>query len=106
MAQPHCHHYSVMGWEADRALIKKTGANLVELQGCCGMAGNFGMEAHHRPMSLAVAEHALLPALKDNPEAIFLADGFSCRTQAETLAGRHGIHLAELLTNSDPCTKK
>ena len=106
VAQPHCHHYSVMGWEADRALIKKTGANLVELQGCCGMAGNFGMEARHRPMSLAVAEHALLPALKDNPEAIFLADGFSCRTQAETLAGRHGIHLAELLTNSNPCTKK
>ena len=106
VAQPHCHHYSVMGWEADRTLIKKTGANLVELQGCCGMAGNFGMEADHRPMSLAVAEHALLPALKDNPEAIFLADGFSCRTQAETLAGRHGIHLAELLTDSDPCTKK
>ena len=106
VAQPHCHHYSVMGWEADRTLIKKTGANLVELQGCCGMAGNFGMEADHRPMSLAVAEHALLPALKDNPEAIFLADGFSCRTQAETLAGRHGVHLAELLTDSDPCTKK
>ena len=106
VAQPHCHHYSVMGWEADRTLIKKTGANLVELQGCCGMAGNFGMEAHHRSLSLAVAERALLPALKDNPEAIFLADGFSCRTQAETLAGRHGIHLAELLTNSDPCTKK
>ena len=106
VAQPHCHHYSVMGWEADRTLIKKTGANLVELQGCCGMAGNFGMEADHRPMSLAVAEHALLPALKDNPDAIFLADGFSCRTQAETLAGRHGIHLAELLTDSDPCTKK
>ena len=41
VAQPHCHHYSVMGWEADRALIEKTGANLVELQGCCGMAGNF-----------------------------------------------------------------
>lgn len=98
VAQPHCHHYSVMGWEADRALIEKTGANLVELQGCCGMAGNFGMEASHRQMSLAVAEHALLPQLKANPDAIFLADGFSCRTQAETLAGRGGIHLAQLLS--------
>ncbi|WP_122819440.1 FAD-binding and (Fe-S)-binding domain-containing protein [Varibaculum vaginae] len=101
VAQPHCHHYSVMGWEADRALLEKTGAKLVELQGCCGMAGNFGMEAAHRQMSLAVAERALLPALKDNPEAIFLADGFSCRTQAETLAGRQGVHLAELLAGAD-----
>ena len=101
VAQPHCHHYSVMGWEADRALLKKTGAKVVELQGCCGMAGNFGMEARHRQMSLAVAEHALLPALKADPDAVFLADGFSCRTQAETLAGRGGVHLAELLANPD-----
>lgn len=98
VAQPHCHHYSVMGWEADCTLIEKTGAKLVELQGCCGMAGNFGMEAAHRQMSLAVAEHALLPQLKANPDAIFLADGFSCRTQAETLAGHGGIHLAQLLS--------
>ena len=98
VAQPHCHHYSVMGWEADRALIGKTGAKLVELQGCCGMAGNFGMEVAHHQMSLAVAEHALLPQLKANPDAVFLADGFSCRTQAETLAGHGGIHLAQLLS--------
>ena len=106
VAQPHCHHYSVMGWEADRALLQKTGAKLVELQGCCGMAGNFGMEAPHRQMSLTVAEHALLPALKADPGAVFLADGFSCRTQAETLADRGGVHLAELLANPDSCTKK
>lgn len=98
VAQPHCHHYSVMGWEADRTLIEKTGAQLVELQGCCGMAGNFGMEAAHHQMSLAVAEHALLPQLKANQDAVFLADGFSCRTQAETLAGHGGIHLAQLLS--------
>ena len=106
VAQPHCHHYSVMGWEADRALLQKTGAKLVELQGCCGMAGNFGMESPHRQMSLTVAEHALLPALKADPGAVFLADGFSCRTQTETLADRGGVHLAELLANPDSCTKK
>ena len=106
VAQPHCHHYSVMGWEADRTLLEKTGAKVMELQGCCGMAGNFGMEAAHREMSLAVADHSLLPALKANPDAVFLADGFSCRTQAETLAGRGGVHLAELLANPDSCTKK
>ena len=95
VAQPHCHHYSVLGWETDRKLLAATGAEVVELAGCCGMAGNFGME--HVEVSKRIAEHALLPALRAHPDAIFLADGFSCRTQAEQLAGSQGIHLARLL---------
>lgn len=97
VAQPHCHHYSVLGWETDRKLLAATGAEVVELAGCCGMAGNFGMERGHIEVSKRIAEHALLPALREHPNAIFLADGFSCRTQAEQLAGSHGIHLARLL---------
>ena len=97
VAQPHCHHYSVLDWETDRKLLAATGAEVVELAGCCGMAGNFGMERGHVEVSKRIAEHALLPALREHPNAIFLADGFSCRTQAEQLAGSHGIHLARLL---------
>lgn len=98
IVQPHCHQYSVMGYAADRALIKRTGADVVELAGCCGMAGNFGMEKGHYEVSAAVAETALLPSLRDAPEgAIFLADGYSCRTQADDLAGVQGLTLAELL---------
>lgn len=97
VAQPHCHHYSVLGWETDRKLLEATGATVVELSGCCGMAGNFGMEKGHLEVSQTIAEHALLPALREHPRAIFLADGFSCRTQAAQLADFHGIHLARLL---------
>lgn len=97
VAQPHCHHHSVMGWAADRALLERLGATVTELDGCCGLAGNFGMEAGHYEVSVAVAERALLPALAEHPDAVFLADGFSCRTQAEQLAGRGGVHLARLL---------
>ena len=97
VAQPHCHHYSVLDWETDRKLLAATGAEVVELAGCCGMAGNFGMERGHVEVSKRIAEHALLPALREHTNAIFLADGFSCRTQAEQLAGSHGIHLARLL---------
>ncbi|MGC5627517.1 FAD-linked oxidase C-terminal domain-containing protein [Georgenia sp. Z1344] len=97
VAQPHCHHHSVMGWETDRALIASTGATTTNLAGCCGLAGNFGMEKGHAEVSAAVAENALLPALREHPDATFLADGFSCRTQADQLAGRRGVHLAELL---------
>ncbi|STO16574.1 sn-glycerol-3-phosphate dehydrogenase subunit C [Mobiluncus mulieris] len=102
VAQPHCHHYSVLGWSADRELLQRAGAQVTELSGCCGMAGNFGMEAGHLAVSQRVAAHSLLPAFSEHPNAVFLADGFSCRTQASQLAGRNGVHLARLLLGSAP----
>ena len=63
VAQPHCHHYSVMGWDADQALLESLGARVTRLEGCCGLAGNFGMEAGHYDLSVAVASHSLLPSL-------------------------------------------
>ena len=97
VAQPHCHHYSVMGWDTDQALLESLGARVRRLEGCCGLAGNFGMEAGHYDLSVAVASHSLLPTLDAQPDAVYLADGFSCRTQAAQLAGRGGVHLATLL---------
>ncbi len=97
VAQPHCHHHAVMGWASDRALLAAAGATVTTLGGCCGLAGNFGMEQGHHDVSVAVAESALLPALRAAPDAVVLADGFSCRTQVEQLAGRSSLHLAELL---------
>ena len=97
VAQPHCHHYSVMGWDVDQALLESLGARVTRLEGCCGLAGNFGMEAGHYDLSAAVASHSLLPSLSAQPDAVYLADGFSCRTQAAQLAGRGGVHLATLL---------
>lgn len=98
VAQPHCHHYSVMGWKKEAALLRKTGAELVQLSGCCGLAGNFGMEKGHYEISQAVAQNQLLPKLAAaGAEAVYLADGYSCRTQAAQLAGKQGVHLAELL---------
>ena len=97
VAQPHCHHYSVMGWDTDQALLESLGARVTRLEGCCGLAGNFGMEAGHYDLSVAVASHSLLPTLDAQPDAVYLADGFSCRTQAAQLAGRRGVHLATLL---------
>lgn len=97
VAQPHCHHYSVMGWDTDQALLESLGARVTRLEGCCGLAGNFGMEAGHYDLSVAVASHSLLPSLSARPDAVYLADGFSCRTQAAQLADRGGVHLATLL---------
>ena len=98
IAQPHCHHHAVMGYHADLAVLRAAGAHAEALAGCCGLAGNFGMERGHYEVSEAVAEQALLPALRAAPEGtLLLADGFSCRVQASRLTGWPALHLAELL---------
>ncbi|MEU2615082.1 FAD-linked oxidase C-terminal domain-containing protein [Micromonospora sp. NPDC007271] len=103
VAQPHCHHHAVMGWDADAALLKRAGVEVQRLGGCCGLAGNFGVERGHHEVSVAVAEHDLLPAVRGAPaDTVVLADGFSCRTQLDTLADRSGEHLAQLLARHLP----
>jgi len=98
VVQPHCHQYSVSGYSADRALLAAAGATITEASGCCGMAGNWGMEDGHYETSVAVANNSLLPALRDAPDgAILVADGVSCRTQAHDLAEVEGRHLAQVL---------
>jgi FAD/FMN-containing dehydrogenase/Fe-S oxidoreductase len=98
VAQPHCHHHAVMGWGTDAALLDRAGACVERLGGCCGLAGNFGAERGHHDVSVAVAETALLPAVRAaGAGTVVLADGFSCRTQLGQLASRRGRHLAELL---------
>jgi len=109
VVQPHCHHHSVVGWELDAALLARTGADVTRVGGCCGLAGNFGVEQGHYEVSVAVAEHALLPAVREalaaDPDGtVVLADGFSCRTQLQDLAGVRAIHLAELLAATRPTT--
>jgi FAD/FMN-containing dehydrogenase/Fe-S oxidoreductase len=98
VVQPHCHHASVLGFAADLALLESAGATVTRLGGCCGLAGNFGMERGHYETSVAVAEHALLPAVRAaGDDAVILADGLSCRVQLADLAGVRAQHLAELL---------
>jgi Fe-S oxidoreductase len=99
VVQPHCHHASVLGWQADATLLAATGATVTTVGGCCGLAGNFGVEKGHYEVSVKVAEHDLLPAVAAHPNAIVLADGFSCRTQLDQLAGHQAMTLAELLAD-------
>ncbi len=99
VAQPHCHQHAVMGWHADSALLARAGAEVTAVGGCCGLAGNFGVERGHYDVSRAVAETALLPAVRAAEGAVVLADGFSCRTQLDQLAHVSGTHLAQLLAS-------
>jgi len=65
---------------------------------CCGMAGSFGYEAEHYDASIAMAELALLPALrKADADALVVADGTSCRHQIADGVNRQAIHVAQVL---------
>ncbi|CAN7699445.1 FAD-binding and (Fe-S)-binding domain-containing protein [Mycolicibacterium frederiksbergense] len=98
IAQPHCHHHSVMSWSPDAQLLESAGAQVSRIAGCCGLAGNFGVEKGHYDVSVAVAEQHLLPAVREaEPNTAILADGYSCRTQLDDLSDRSGVHLAQLL---------
>ncbi|MDF1601940.1 FAD-binding and (Fe-S)-binding domain-containing protein [Nocardioides sp. YIM 152315] len=103
MAQVHCHQHAVLGWDADRDLLERCGAEVERLDsGCCGLAGNFGFTAGHGEVSRLIAEQTLLPRLREaDPGTGLLADGFSCRTQVHDLGpgAVEGMHLAELLAS-------
>nr|WP_232328122.1 FAD-binding and (Fe-S)-binding domain-containing protein [Kibdelosporangium sp. MJ126-NF4]CEL17598.1 Glycolate dehydrogenase, subunit GlcD [Kibdelosporangium sp. MJ126-NF4]CTQ91175.1 Glycolate dehydrogenase (EC 1.1.99.14), subunit GlcD [Kibdelosporangium sp. MJ126-NF4] len=107
IAQKHCHHHAIMGFQTDMQVLRRAGINVRVLDsGCCGLAGNFGFERGHYDVSMACAEQQLLPAVRQAaPETLVLADGFSCRTQiGHGDTGRRAMHLAEalLLGDRDP----
>ncbi|MCL8016372.1 FAD-binding and (Fe-S)-binding domain-containing protein [Streptomyces sp. AS02] len=101
VGQTHCHQHAVLGDGADRRLRQAALLSGELSGGCCGLAGNFGFEKGHFEVSLACAEEQLLPSVRGAQEgAVVLADGFSCRTQLEQLAGVRGRHLAEVLAEA------
>ncbi|GGM03008.1 oxidoreductase [Streptomyces fumigatiscleroticus] len=99
--QTHCHQHAVLGDASDRRLRAAAGLTGELSGGCCGLAGNFGFERGHFEVSAACAEEQLLPAVREAPQGtVVLADGFSCRTQLDQLAGVRGRHLAEVLAEA------
>jgi Fe-S oxidoreductase len=95
----HCHQkaFGVMPSVSQvLALIPKAQVELIE-SSCCGMAGAFGYEAKHIDVSMQMAELALLPAIRNKPNALVVADGTSCRHQINDGAQREALHVALVL---------
>ncbi|MGW7755044.1 FAD-binding and (Fe-S)-binding domain-containing protein [Streptomyces violaceusniger] len=103
VGQTHCHQHAVLGDAAERRLRERAGLTGALSGGCCGLAGNFGFEEGHYDVSVACAEEQLLPSVRAaDPGTEILADGYSCRTQLNQLAGRKSRHLAEVLAERLP----
>ncbi len=103
MLHGHCHQkafdaltpvQTVLSW------IPELKVSTIE-SSCCGMAGSFGYETEHYQTSMAMAELALLPAIRKRPEhAVVVADGTSCRHQIQDGAQTEAIHTARLLAQA------
>ena len=97
LVQPHCHQYAIMGFETDQKLLEKLGCDVEISAGCCGLAGNFGMEIGHYDVSVKIAEDGILKDIAASPDREVLADGFSCRAQITDLDGTSTRHLVQLI---------
>jgi FAD/FMN-containing dehydrogenase/Fe-S oxidoreductase len=101
LLQVHCHEHAVLDPKAEARVLQRMGIEARAMPtGCCGMAGSFGFEADKYHWSRKIAEHALLPQLSAAPDALVVANGFSCREQIEQLSGRETKHIAELLAEA------
>jgi Fe-S oxidoreductase len=98
----HCHQKAVGAMKAMRKVLKSVQGLDFELleTSCCGMAGHFGLEAEHYDISQNMAELALFPALRAEPEADILSNGFSCRLQITNGGFQQPQHIAQLLYSS------
>ncbi len=101
IVQGHCHQKAIAGMGAEIALLTRAaGAELEVLDaGCCGMAGAFGYDRDHFEISKQIGARVLIPAIDHAPpDAIIVADGFSCRSQIRHFCpSRTPMHLAEVL---------
>ena len=97
----HCHQRSLMGMQDELKLLRATGAEVELLDsGCCGMAGPFGFEHDKYDVSQTLGERVLLPAVRNNQDAIIVSDGFSCCEQITQNTNARPKHLAEVLAQN------
>jgi glycerol-3-phosphate dehydrogenase subunit C len=98
----HCHQKAVGAMKSMRKVLKLIPDLKFELieSSCCGMAGSFGIEQEHAEVAMQMAEQSLLPAIRQQPQARILANGFSCRHQIREGADRPAMHIAQLLNEA------
>jgi Fe-S oxidoreductase len=98
----HCHQKAGPGMTDEMKLLRATGAEVELLDsGCCGMAGPFGFEEDKYEVSQKLGERVLLPAVRNNREAIIVSDGFSCCEQITQNTSARPKHLAEVLAEAE-----
>jgi len=103
LVHAHCHskaHGTAGDVLAALGLVPGLSASMIE-SSCCGMAGSFGYQAETAEVSRAMAELALLPAIRKAPAGTaVVANGTSCRHQIGDLAAREAVSPARVLAQA------
>jgi FAD/FMN-containing dehydrogenase/Fe-S oxidoreductase len=96
----HCHQKAFGAMEPVAEVLRKVpGLEVRQIESsCCGMAGAFGYQAETLPVSRAMGELSLLPAVRAAGASDWIvADGTSCRSQIEDGTGRQARHVVRIL---------
>lgn len=96
----HCHQKALSSLTTSKKAMSIPENYKVQLipSGCCGMAGSFGYEEEHYPVSMQIGELVLFPTVRQQPdEVIIAAPGTSCRHQIKDGTGRKAKHPIEVL---------
>jgi FAD/FMN-containing dehydrogenase/Fe-S oxidoreductase len=96
----HCQQKALISTECTKKILSlPVNYQVTEIKsGCCGMAGSFGFEKEHYPVSMKVGELVLFPEVrKAGKEVIIAAPGTSCRHQIKDGTGREAVHPVEVL---------
>jgi Fe-S oxidoreductase len=99
----HCHQKSFGAFPAALSALRRVpGLSVAPIaSSCCGMAGAFGYQMETQEASRAMAEAALLPAVRAAAaDDLIVADGTSCRAQILGLAGRSAVHSVQVLARA------
>jgi len=95
----HCHHKSLLYSAAEKNWLQDCFNELSEPeQGCCGMAGSFGMKAKTHAIGLTLFQRKLKPVIDSaDSETVVIANGFSCAEQIQGETGRTVLHPVEVM---------
>lgn len=94
----HCHQRATGGVDGDRRVLEKMGIDVESVSGgCCGLAGSFGFEEGKYQLSMDCGEQALFPAVRSDPDAMVVANGFSCQTQLGDAGAASALHLGQVM---------
>jgi FAD/FMN-containing dehydrogenase/Fe-S oxidoreductase len=94
----HCHHKAVVAGSKEREWLTACFDDLIEPEnGCCGMAGIFGLKKNTRWISERLFRRRLGRRIEESDATVsIVANGFSCREQIERHTGRQALHPVEV----------
>ena len=94
----HCHHKSILPDSKERVWLAGCFKQLAEPEnGCCGMAGSFGLKSKTQWISERLFGRKLGPRIRESDASVLIvANGISCGEQIEAETGRQVLHPVEI----------